>query len=325
MIGFVQGFFVSTNIIKPTFQKETEYINDTAYPVHVYFIELQNMYMNSISWHWHSELEVLIVNHGEVEFLADGIVLTLSAGQGVMINQNIMHSIRPSGEDSNCGLYSVQFHPSYLFGSENRTMEEKYILPVTANTEFKTVPLSEENEKEARYLDIINSIIATNLMKKNGYELVTKERLCNLWLLLMEKYHSKKLPPAPKKVRISDEARAKELMLYMEEHYSEKITLDELAERIHVSKSECCRCFKRALHMSPVDYLLKFRIYRAAVLIQEDAPVSRSFADLALHVGFNNASYFNKVFREYIGCTPSEYKKKKKTDPGFSPFHMESL
>ena len=110
---------------------------------------------------------------------------------------------------------------------------------------------------------------------------------------------------------------------YIREHYSENITLDDLAASIHLSKSECCRCFKRTLQLTPFEYLMKYRIFRAASILQMNVPAPRSMSALAFSVGFNNASYFNKVFKQYLHCTPSEYKRKIKNNPTgeYEPFY----
>ena len=60
-------------------------------------------------------------------------------------------------------------------------------------------------------------------------------------------------------------------------------------------------------------------------MIQGDDPAARSISDLAFAVGFNNASYFNKVFKQFLKCTPSEYRRNLKKDPTSSPFRMTSI
>ena len=87
---------------------------------------------------------------------------------------------------------------------------------------------------------------------------------------------------------------------------------------MHISKSECCRCFKRVLQFTPIEYLMRYRILKAATMIQDNDPAYRNISDLAFNVGFNNVSYFNKVFKQYVKCTPSEYKKNLKNASGKS-------
>ena len=96
---------------------------------------------------------------------------------------------------------------------------------------------------------------------------------------------------------------------WIEEHFAEPITLDEIAESIHISKSECCRCFQRVLRITPFEYLLKYRIFYATKLMQQQDPAASSISNLAITVGFGNISYFNKVFKRILNMTPTEYKK----------------
>lgn len=298
---------------------------EIGYPVHVYFIELAKMYMQRIRWHWHTEIEIIILNHGEVDFITDDAKIRLKAGQGILINQNVMHSIQPVGSDCNCSLYSTTFHPSFLFDRADTAMSEKYLSPILSSPVFRTMLLDEQDTVSSQIMDLVNSVIAVNMTKKYGYELVTKSYLYQLWVILLEYVIPQNIQKHKSTGMTQDESRVKEAIMYIEDHYSERITLDDLSASIHISKSECCRCFKRTLQITPIEYLMKYRIFKAASMIQKDDPLSRSFSDLAFAVGFNNASYFNKVFRQYLNCTPSEYKRGLRNASGENPFHSISI
>ncbi len=296
---------------------------EIGYPVHVYFIELSKMYMQR--WHWHPEVEIIIVNHGEADFLTDDKKVRLKAGQGILINQNVMHSIQPADTEANCSLYSTVFHPSFLFGYGNTVMSGNYLTPILSSPVFRTMLLEDQNPVTEKLLDAVNSVIAVNMTKKYGYELITKSYLCQFWVRLLETVIPQNIKKNKNNSLSLDEARVKDAIVFIQNHYSEHITLDELAESVHISKSECCRCFKRTLQVSPIEYLMKFRIFKAASMIQEDDDSSHSMSDLAFATGFNNASYFNKVFKQYLKCTPSEYKKSLKKDPTQNPFNVMSI
>lgn len=313
----------NSNLSYPSDHTDSE--TEIGYPIHVYFIELAKMYMQRIRWHWHNEIEIIIINHGEVDFMADDEKICLKAGQGILINQNVMHSLQSSTSDNNCSLYSATFHPSFLFGYGNTMMSGKYLAPILSSPVFRTMFLDEEDPVSARIMDLVNSVIAVNTTKKFGYELVTKSYLCQMWVILLEYVIPQNVKKHKNANLTLDESRVKEAILYIEKHYAEHITLDDLSKSIHISKSECCRCFKRTLQITPIEYLMKYRIFQAANMIQRDDPISHSISDLAFAVGFNNASYFNKVFRQYLKCTPSEYKKNTRNDPTDNPFHMVSI
>ena len=278
-----------------------------------------------IRWHWHDEVEVMIINHGEVYFLTDDTKIVLKAGQGVLINQDTMHSIKPVDPDANCSLYSTVFHPSFLFSYGNTVMSGKYLTPVLSSPVFRYMILDESEPVAEKVLNLINSVIAVNMTKKYGFELVTKSYLCQFWVLLLENVIPQNVKKSKTASLSQDEIRVKDAIRYIEEHYADHIALEDLADAISISKSECCRCFRRTLQLTPIEYLMKYRIFKAANMIQSDDPAARSISDLAFAVGFNNASYFNKVFKQFLKCTPSEYRRNLKKDPTSSPFRMTSI
>lgn len=299
--------------------------NEIGYPVHVYYIELSKMYMQRIRWHWHPEVEVMIINHGEADLLTDDKKIRLKAGQGILINQNVMHSLQPVDAKADCSLYFTIFHPSFLFGYGNTVMSTKFLTPILSSPSFRVMLLDEQDQAAERLMDTINSVIAVNMTKKYGFELITKSYLCQFWVQLLEQVIPQNLTSRKQNGLSLDETRVKDAILYIENHYSEHISLEDLANSVHISKSECCRCFKRALQFTPIEYLMKYRIFKAANMIQSHDPISHSISDLAFSVGFNNVSYFNKVFKQYMKCTPREYKKGIKTNPAENAFNIMTI
>jgi AraC-like DNA-binding protein/mannose-6-phosphate isomerase-like protein (cupin superfamily) len=276
--------------------------------VQVYFIDLSKAYLKYIRWQWHNELEVIIVNHGEADVMVDDQMIHLTPGQGVFINQNVLHAIHPYGESRNCSLYSLTFHPDFLFDSRSN-LAHKYLTPIINSPELKTFFLDEADPAKENLLDLINDVIAANAVKAFGYELVTRAKLYQFWLQFMQNVNVEPSDrPKPPPVLSLDEIRVKEAIRYVEEHYASPITLDALATTIHISKSECCRCFKRTLKLTPIEYVMRFRIFAAARLMHNNDPSIMSISDLAFAVGFNSVSYFNKTFRKYLNQTPTEYR-----------------
>jgi len=125
-------------------------------------------------------------------------------------------------------------------------------------------------------------------------------RLSALWLILSR--HTD-IPAG----RRDETSRRMQLFLrYIEEHFSDEISLASLAGAANVSPSECLRCFKMSMGNTPYRYLTEFRLARAAALLAgSDAPVAR----IAAETGFNHPSHFAKLFRESTGCSPREYRK----------------
>ena len=113
----------------------------------------------------------------------------------------------------------------------------------------------------------------------------------------------KEKPPAVS--RVSD--KVKGMMIYIHEHYAEKITIPELAEAAFLSERECYRVFQNHLHMTPVDYIRSYRIQVACQMLAESQiPIT----EVGNACGMGNTSYFGKIFREATGYTPLQYRHK---------------
>ena len=100
-------------------------------------------------------------------------------------------------------------------------------------------------------------------------------------------------------------AVAKAVIAYIQEHYNSSISLVELSGAFHVSEGHLCRLFKTVTKMSVIEYINFYRISISAKLLGE---TRREIGEVAGMVGFNNISYFNKVFRKYMQITPSEFR-----------------
>lgn len=115
----------------------------------------------------------------------------------------------------------------------------------------------------------------------------------------------KNLSLTPQKAPAVGNVRMQTFLKYIEAHYAEEISLEELAESAHVSKSECMRCFKNSIQMTPYRYLTEYRLSKASeMLLSTDEPIGT----IALCVGFRQMSHFGKQFKEKTGYSPRDYR-----------------
>ena len=94
---------------------------------------------------------------------------------------------------------------------------------------------------------------------------------------------------------------------YIGTHYGEKITLEETAKIVYLSAPYLSRIFKEETGSTFNDYVTTVRIEKAKQLIRQG---DLRLSDIALMVGYEDQSYFTKVFRRVVGCSPSEFRKK---------------
>ena len=108
---------------------------------------------------------------------------------------------------------------------------------------------------------------------------------------------------------LAEEERLKLMLDYIHTNYKQKITLAEIAASANISARECTRCFQRCIGISPVNYLISCRVRTAAQML---LTTNRSITTISEDCGFSSASYFGKLFHDWMGCTPREYRKQQK-------------
>ena len=279
------------------------------FPVVAALLELSSFSMRAVQWHWHEEIEFIIVQRGLTKIQLPDRSIILAPGDGIFLNSNVLHSIYSFGEEDSA-VFTFKFHTAYLFGFGETALFLKYVAPVLSSSTMQFLLIKKGYPVMEDMLDTINTCIQLFAEKSFGYELKIKSRICHLWehILSFSIDTTRTVsPPAPHATL--DNHRIKAAIIYIQEKYMEPITLEDIANSIHLSKSECCRCFQRSLGITAFDYLIKYRIFESTCKIIRGEEVANSISALAASVGFNNASYYNKIFKKYLGCTPTEYKK----------------
>jgi AraC-like DNA-binding protein len=103
-----------------------------------------------------------------------------------------------------------------------------------------------------------------------------------------------------------EKERAEEILAYIHAHYHEKISVDDIAKKLNLSRSECFRCFKLLTEKSLVEYINEYRLKKAAGLLRE---TTKTVTEICTECGFENSSYFGKLFKDAFAITPFKYRK----------------
>ena len=101
----------------------------------------------------------------------------------------------------------------------------------------------------------------------------------------------------------------RQIISYIQQNYSAKVTLNDIAIAGNVCRSNCCKIFQKFLNQSPIGYLTEYRLEKSLFLLKT---TNYTITEIALQCGFNSSSYFTETFRKELNCTPSDYRKKHK-------------
>jgi len=276
-------------------------------PMAIYIDEFSKYSVPVIQHHWHKEIQLAYVLEGSVEYELYGEKILLHKGDGLFINSNILH-MSTSFVPENTQMVTILFDQTVLSGINQIEIEKKYVLPVTNCKELPYYVLTDDIPWKKEILKNIKKIIYAEDEKNFGYELEQKNTLGEIWLILLRNLkHIFEHNTAS--VISADESRIKIMLKFIHENYKKNISLDDIASSASLSKSECCRCFKRSLNVSPFEYLIQNRVLVSAKLL---VSTDKSISSISEEVGFNGLSYFYKTFKSIMKMTPAQFREKEK-------------
>lgn len=253
--------------------------------------------------HWHEEIQIALVTEGEVLFRGDDQEVRLQAGQGFFVNSGVHHEALPTEHGD--GVYiCVNFLPNLIYGQADSVVRRDYVDPVLYCDGLRSFPLLEE-PWHREICELLRQLGEVEERAEYGYEIQMTVLLRQIWHLIVVSNREK--IEQRSSVSFSDRQRMRVLQTYIHKNYREHISLADIAAAGHISRGECCRVFKRVEKQSPVQYLTRFRLEQSLKLLTS---TELSVQEIARQVGFGTGSYFTERFREELGSTPSEYRRK---------------
>lgn len=123
------------------------------------------------------------------------------------------------------------------------------------------------------------------------------------FILLLKKLSAREMPPS----KPSAHQQLQPVVLFMESNYHKDVSLAEMADIIGVTPQHLCRLFKQHYLMRPFEYMTGYRLQKAKELMLGSPALT--IMEVAKETGYNDASYFCAVFKEYEGVTPREFKR----------------
>ncbi len=261
--------------------------------------------VNAVPWHWHDELETVLVKKGRVTVFVEGESRELGPGEGCFVTAGALHHVRREREEP-VDLHSMVFHPRLVGGSMESVFWQDYLQPLLSAAN-RCVWLSEGVPWEREALEAMETAWRACGEEQPGFEFQAREGLSRLVFLLSAHCPAAKKPPSEKALREGE--RIKAMLRYIEEHYSGELTVAQIARSAAVSESECLRCFRNMIGAAPIQYVKQLRIRRAAELLES---TEEAVAAIGAACGFQEMSYFSRTFRALKGCTPSRYREERR-------------
>lgn len=288
--------------VTPTLHEKTAHFH-YRFPFYAELHAITDYENNTFQCHWHNELELTLILEGQMEYHLNEKCHLVSAGTGILVNNNALHMAR-AVDAHPCKYLVVIFDAALIDGQSAGTIKDQYITPLTENAVLEGLLIQPGDPGQEAFEGLMREIMALNQTRPDYHELLIKAALCKLWALLHRQYlaemaHRHFSPP----VSIS---YIKQMLAFIHENYQQPLTLRQIAQAGHVSESACCRIFKKTLRKTPFQYLHEYRIQKSLPLLVEGA---QSITEIAQAVGFGGASYYAEIFKKYMRTTPRDYRQ----------------
>lgn len=288
-------------IITQENQKELKEHGNYAFPVNISIEKIQSYEKGMFLWHWHPEIEMTLILSGQIEYQIEDTTYILSKGDGMFCNSNSLHSGHMH-KNQDCTYLSITFHPRFLYGYENSILNTKYVSFITSNELWSSLRLEKTVTWQQNVLECMHKIYELSENAPEDFELQVHMLLLNIWQRLYQHFSSHPIDEQKPKQHLQ---RLRDILLFIEGHYNQDISLEDVASSANICKSECCRFFKKHMGITIFDYVLYLKIQSSLPLLKK----TDSITEVASLVGFSSPSYYSQIFKRYMKCTPKEYIK----------------
>lgn len=275
------------------------------FPCACYSFDLNDTITGDIPWHWHEEIELVIVHRGAAQITAGNLNFNLLEGEGVFINSNVLHSGH-SIRTEKCIIHSFVFHSNLICGSVDNVFMQKYIHPLISCSKLSGMKLGNDSDWQSQTLEYIRQTYEICQNEEFGYEFTVRDLLSKVCILIEK--NNRKLLFIKSLDNKTETNRIKKMLSFIQQHYNQHLELKQIADCVNVSQRECLRCFRKELDISPMQYLIKYRISASAQLLMK---TDLNITEICERCGFTSPSYFSKMFKHFIGCSPSKYQKQR--------------
>lgn len=256
--------------------------------------------------HWHEEIEITFINKGCGTYKIDLIPYSLNEGDIVIVKPLSLHSIHKK-DNEHMIWKSIVFNLNMLNSALTDGCLIKYFAPIL--NKQNTLPTI-LNKNSKGYIEISQTLVKIYECydkKEYGFELELKSYLYYFFFLI----YKNDLFLQKKESNLSNDTinKIKTILNYIKNNLTTNLLIKDIASICNFSEYHFMRFFKKYIGMTCIEYINNCRLELASELLSS---TDKAILDISFEVGYNNVSYFNKVFKNKYNLTPKQFRIQKR-------------
>jgi len=249
--------------------------------------------------HWHEDIEILFVIDGEMKINIGNKESLLGPGEVILVNSNQIHNTSAVGESS-AYIQILQFHPEYM---------KKYGIDLNEYIFSYSTIESKDEKLNSQLRSLLSRLLLEIYRKRDGYKLIAQSCLNEILCLFLRNNAVEHINYKMQK-RMSNncsQIRIQRLVDFVENHYTEKITLKRFAGREGVNENYLSRSFKSTMGCFFLSYLNTYRLQKSINLLIN---TEKNITEITEDSGFADIRTFIHVFKKNYGVPPALWRRR---------------
>lgn len=268
-----------------------------AMPFAYYFVQADHPRYH-MEPHWHEECEICKISAGHLKITINNQTYNGKTGDIFFVNSGELHSAIPQDCTYECFVFDLHFL------LKERSAANGFIYSLLYGQKCMVNALSFAST--ALYIQsMVNELFFNIAKQEKGFELRVFGCL-NYIIGALERENLIIENPAPAS-NTGKVNKTKTAISYIQRCYNRNVSLDDLSQLLEMKPPSIVRLFKETIGKTPIEYL---NAYRINVACEQIKYLDKQITQIALDCGFTDLSYFTKVFKKYMGITPSKYLKR---------------
>lgn len=258
-------------------------------------------YDRSFPTHLHTEAEFLQIKEGQMLCFSANEEIVGNPGDIIMINRNLPHSTKLAP----CSMYNLfQINlESFTIGASK---EQRHLSSFLNENKHPIYHFKSDSGVTLELNRCLDEILSETKNCRSAYEIMVKSLVYKIVGIL---YRNEVIDDYFSIISKDKLEKIMPALIYMENHYTEEITLEQISDANHLNSQYFSRLFKKITGRNVFDYVTHLRISKAQnMLLHTD----KAIVDIAFESGYSSISSFNKSFCKIVGSAPSYYKKLKR-------------